>query len=175
MPFDPFGRLFAEPKPDPDIMNFKNPFRLGNSVGMEGLNSRRDVAKVESLLGRANALDLSKTDGVTGFFGARTDDAVKKFQKDRGLKVDGLITPNGPTLRTLIANQDTPKNPKPPTAPKVPKLKNPTPPKRPKVPNIPPEQIEKKAKERGITKEQLLQELQEQRIQQLRQLLEILQ
>jgi len=28
---------------------------------------------------------------------------VKKFQKDRGLKVDGLIHPEGPTLKTLIA------------------------------------------------------------------------
>lgn len=100
---DPFGRLLADPGPDPDILGFKNPFRIRDSVGMEGLNSRRDVAKVENLLGRAGALDLAKTDGVTGFFGARTDEAVKKFQKDRGLKVDGLINPNGPTLKTLIA------------------------------------------------------------------------
>ena len=54
-------------------MNFKNPFRIQDSVGLEGLNARRDVAKVESLLGRAGALDLSETDGVTGFFGARAD------------------------------------------------------------------------------------------------------
>ncbi|NQU61014.1 MAG: peptidoglycan-binding protein [Rhodospirillales bacterium] len=101
---DPFGRLLAEPKPEPEIMDFQNSFRIRDSVGMEGSNARRDVAKVESLLDRAGALDLAKTDGVTGFFGARTDEAVKKFQKDRGLKVDGLINPNGPTLRTLAAN-----------------------------------------------------------------------
>ena len=100
---DPFGRLTAEPKPEPEISNFRNPFRIRDSVGMEGMNSRRDVAKVESLLGRAGALDLAETDGVTGFFGARADEAVKKFQKDHGLRVDGLINPNGPTLRTLIA------------------------------------------------------------------------
>jgi len=101
MPFDPFGRLLAEP--EPEIMHFKNPFQIRNVVGMEGMNSRRDVAKVESLLGCAVALDLAKTDGVTGFFGARTDDAVRKFQKDRGLKVDGLISPNGPAVKTLSA------------------------------------------------------------------------
>ena len=100
---DPFGRLTAEPKPEPEISNFRNPFRIRDSVGMEGMNSRRDVAKVESLLGRAGALDLAETDGVTGFFGARADEAVRKFQKDHGLRVDGLINPNGPTLRTLIA------------------------------------------------------------------------
>ena len=100
---DPFGRLMAEPKPEPEISNFRNPLRIRDSVGMEGLNSRRDVAKVENLLGQAGALDLAKTDGVTGFFGARADEAVRKFQKDRGLKVDGLINPNGPTFRTLIA------------------------------------------------------------------------
>jgi peptidoglycan hydrolase-like protein with peptidoglycan-binding domain len=100
---DPFGRLLADPGPDLDILDFNTPFRIRDSVGMEGLNGRRDVAKVESLLGRAGTLDLAKTDGITGFFGARTDEAVKKFQKDRGLKGDDLITPNGPTLKTLIA------------------------------------------------------------------------
>ncbi|MDA0304939.1 MAG: peptidoglycan-binding domain-containing protein [Proteobacteria bacterium] len=100
---DPFGRLLAEPKPDREILNFQNPLSIRDSIGMEGMNSRRDVAKVENLLGRAGALDLSKTDGVTGFFGARTDEAVRTFQKDRGLKVDGLINPRSPTMRTLIA------------------------------------------------------------------------
>ena len=100
---DPFGRVLAEPKPDPEIMDFRNPFRLRHAVGMEGLNDRRDVAKVENLLGRTGALDLDKTDGLTGFFGARADEAVRKFQRDRGLKVDGLINPNGPTIKTLFA------------------------------------------------------------------------
>jgi peptidoglycan hydrolase-like protein with peptidoglycan-binding domain len=100
---DPFGRLMAESSPDPEIMEFKNPFRLGNPVSLEGRNGRRDIAKVENLLGRVGALNLNKTDGVTGYFGAHTGEAVKEFQKDRGLKTDGLINPNGPTLKTLVA------------------------------------------------------------------------
>ena len=78
---DPFGRVMAEPKPDFEILNFKNPFSIRDSVGMEGANARRDVAKVESLLDRAGALDLAKTDGLTGFFGARTDEAVKNSKR----------------------------------------------------------------------------------------------
>ena len=42
---DPFGRVLAAPKSEPEIMNFKNPFRIRDSVGMEGRNNRRDVAQ----------------------------------------------------------------------------------------------------------------------------------
>lgn len=55
----------------------------------------------ETMLGAAGALDLSKTDGPTGYWGLRTEDATKKFQKQNGLKVDGLMNPGGETIRTL--------------------------------------------------------------------------
>ena len=100
---DPFGRVLAAPKPEPEIMNFKNPFRIRESVGMDGLNARRDVAKVESLLGRVGDLNLAETDGVTGFVGLRMDEAIRRFQKRNRLRVDGQINPGGETLTTLGA------------------------------------------------------------------------
>lgn len=100
---DPFGRVLAEPKPDPEISNLRNLFQLLESVGMEGRNNRRDVAKVESLFDSLGELDLSETEGVTGFVGARLDESIRRFQKRQGLKVDGLINPSGETITTTSA------------------------------------------------------------------------
>lgn len=100
---DPFGRLPAEPGPEPEIEDLRDPLHLRDSVGLEGANGRRDVAKVESLLGRTGDLDLADTDGVTGFAGLRLDEAVRRFQKRHGLKVDGHVAPGGETVTTLGA------------------------------------------------------------------------
>ena len=100
---DPFGRLMAEPEPEPEITGFRYPFRIHDSVGMEGRNNRRDVAKVENLFGRLGELNLDETDGVTGFAGARLDEAIRRFQKRQGLKVDGHINPGGETITTTGA------------------------------------------------------------------------
>jgi len=75
---------------------------LKGSVGPDAANRRHDVARVEALLGGAGALDVTTTEGPTGYFGRRTDAAIRKLQRDRRLKVDGLITPKGPTLATLM-------------------------------------------------------------------------
>ena len=100
---DSFGRLPAPTRPDPEIANFQNPFAIRDSVGMSGRNNRRDVAKIESLLGRAGAFDLAGTDGATGYAGLRLDEAIRRFQKRHGLKVDGRINPGGETIATLGA------------------------------------------------------------------------
>ena len=100
---DPFGRLMAEPEPEPEITGFRYPFRIHDSVGMEGRNNRRDVAKVENLFGRLGELNLDETDGVTGFAGARLDEAIRRFQKRQGLKLDGLVNPGGETITTTGA------------------------------------------------------------------------
>lgn len=98
---DPFGRLGVDEEPDTEIADIKNPMRIKASVGDSGQNSRRDVAKTEQLLGDAGTLDLKKTDGPTGYWGMRTSDATKAFQKQNGLKVDGGINPTGETIRAL--------------------------------------------------------------------------
>lgn len=68
---------------------------------MTGKNRRGDVAKVEGLMGAAGPLDLWQTDGPTGYYGARLEDAVKRFQKSKGLKVDGHLNPGGETIGSL--------------------------------------------------------------------------
>lgn len=100
---DAFGRVLPESGPDPEIEDLGDPLHLQDSVGVDGTNRRRDVAKVESLLGRTGDLDLSQTDGVTGFVGLRLDEAIRRFQKRHGLKVDGHVAPGGETITTLGA------------------------------------------------------------------------
>lgn len=78
-----------------------SPYQLDAPVGRRGANDRIDVAKIETLLGRAGYLDLAPTDGPTGYYGARLENALKRFQKDDGLKADGLVNPDGPTLAAL--------------------------------------------------------------------------
>jgi lysozyme family protein len=103
---DPFGRLPEPPKARKPEKGFdlRNPFSLNQPVGLSGINKRDDVAKVETLLGRTGHFDPSKTKGPTGFFGTRLDQAVKRFQKDRSLKTDGLLNPGGETLTALAAH-----------------------------------------------------------------------
>jgi peptidoglycan hydrolase-like protein with peptidoglycan-binding domain len=75
---------------------------LHASVGRFGRNRRRDVAKVEALLDRTDDLDLDRTGGPTGYFGAPQEEGIKRFQRRKGLEVDGLINPKGPTLASLL-------------------------------------------------------------------------
>lgn len=74
---------------------------LDAPVGRRGDNDRTDVVKIETLLSKSGYLDLDATEGPTGYYGARVEDALKRFQKDGGLKADGLVNPDGPTLAAL--------------------------------------------------------------------------
>ncbi len=99
---DPFGRIDPPKRaPDLEIADIKKPTTLSSSVGDRGTNKRRDVAKVEKMLGDAGTLDLKKTDGPTGYWGMRTSDATKAFQKKNNLKIDGQINPAGETVKKL--------------------------------------------------------------------------
>ena len=86
--------------PDSGVWNVGD-ITLTGPVGMIGDNRPNDVAKVETRLGQTGHLDLGATDGPTGYFGARTEQAVKRFQKDHGLNVDGRLNPGGETIRAL--------------------------------------------------------------------------
>lgn len=100
---DPFGRL-PELLPEPDARPaFDDPLALAEPVGADGRNRRDDVARIETLLDAAGYLDLDETDGPTGFFGQRLDQAIRRFQKDRGLKIDGAILPGGETIGAFAA------------------------------------------------------------------------
>ena len=98
---DPFGRIRGTVHDDrPDTKGLST---IAQSVGMEGKNDRADVAVAETLLHQNGVLDTNQTKGPTGYFGTRADQAIRRFQKDKGLKVDGLMLPNGPTIQALQA------------------------------------------------------------------------
>lgn len=77
------------------------PFDLHGVVAPSGGdNTRPDVAKVQTLLGKAGYLDLGR-DGPSGYANPATDTAIRKFQRDKGLAVDGILKPGGPTISAL--------------------------------------------------------------------------
>jgi hypothetical protein len=78
-----------------------SPFALHGIVAPSGGdNTRPDVAKVQTLLGKVGYLDLGQ-DGPSGYANPATDTAIRKFQKDKGLAVDGVLKPGGPTITAL--------------------------------------------------------------------------
>ena len=78
-----------------------NPFALSAPVGPNGTNGRLDVAKVETLTGTLGDFDLDRTEGPTGYYGERLKQGVEKYQKTNDLKVDGVLKPDGETLRKM--------------------------------------------------------------------------
>lgn len=76
-------------------------FALGAPVGPDQPNRREDIIKVETILGNTGHHDLTATAGPLGYWGERQEKAVKTWQGESGLKVDGLLKPNGPTIASL--------------------------------------------------------------------------
>ena len=98
---DPFGRLSDPSTTRLEASGLGSLFTLGNPVGRRGGNNRRDVARVETLLGGTGHLDLNQTEGPTGYFGDRLDQVICGFQKDNSLRVDGVLNPGGETINAL--------------------------------------------------------------------------
>jgi peptidoglycan hydrolase-like protein with peptidoglycan-binding domain len=78
-----------------------NPFALHGSVGRDKQNRRGDVFKLQALLHREGHLDSEATGGPTGYWGNRDDAALRAFQKENGLSVDGYADPSGETIGKL--------------------------------------------------------------------------
>jgi peptidoglycan hydrolase-like protein with peptidoglycan-binding domain len=76
---------------------------LRAGVGDKEPNGRVDVAKVEALLEAAGACDLKRLKGPTGHFATGKSDAIRDFQRAKGLEADGRVLPNGPTIKALKA------------------------------------------------------------------------
>lgn len=83
-------------------------FRLNGPVGTGRANQRGDVFKLQALLHREGMLDAAATGGPTGYWGNRDDVAMRDYQKDGGLKVDGWAAPGGPTLAALRRGYEPP-------------------------------------------------------------------
>lgn len=114
-PTDAFGRL----PPDDRFEAFREAWRNGATIGQlfgdkafrlkapvakNGENHRSDIAKLQVMLGRTGDLDVMSTQGPTGLYSFLLDDAIRSFQGNHGLAVDGVIKPNGETIRALGAS-----------------------------------------------------------------------
>ena len=113
----PLGARLSDEDDDPAIPAFQTawkdgalvedlfgpqPFALHGSVGGSGAdNHRSDVAKVETLLGDAGYYKPMTDSGPNGWHNPNLDSAIRSFQKDKGLQVDGLLKPGGSTITAI--------------------------------------------------------------------------
>ena len=98
---------------DEKAFDLSNIYHLKGQITGQGNINPNDVAKIKVLLGQAGVFGLSETQGLTGFYGLRLEQGLKKFQKQRELKVDAEIDPNGEALQALklaLGDQDTIQN-----------------------------------------------------------------
>ncbi len=59
------------------------------------------MAKIETTLGATEHYDVAGTNGPTDYVGNSLVEGIKEFQKQNGLDNDGVIKPNGPSLKVL--------------------------------------------------------------------------
>ena len=78
-------------------------FETRAGIGGSEINGRIDVAKAETLLERAGAMDLKDLDGPTGIWGDDKAEAILRFQAGNGLKQDAVMQPGGETMGMLKA------------------------------------------------------------------------
>ena len=110
MEVDASGRGIDPPPLRTDIEPFRprvraDDLRLGAPVGRGAANGFADVLGLQKVLSRLGAYDFDIAEGErSGEARPRLVQAIQSFQKDSGLKVDGLINPAGPTIETLEQN-----------------------------------------------------------------------
>lgn len=91
----------ADNRPHIPESNDADLFSLLGTVGDWGENNRQDVIKAQILLGNAGYYDLVDLGGPTGWAGGELKRSLRRYQKDRGLSVDGIMLPDGETMRSL--------------------------------------------------------------------------
>jgi hypothetical protein len=72
-----------------------DPFRFKGSVGLGGDNFRDDVIRAQVLLGNSGDYDLAALGAPTGWPGGELWRGIRKYQKRKGLSVDGILQPVG--------------------------------------------------------------------------------
>jgi len=84
-------------------------FRLGGAVGGDGAPNRRaDVARIETFLADTGHYKPLK-DGPSGYVNDGLVEAIRAFQKDKGLPATGTIDPVSPVLDLLLKLLDRPR------------------------------------------------------------------
>ena len=76
-------------------------FGLSNNVGNGLANKEEDVLFVKQGLSDAGFMDISEDPEPHGFMTRHMDDAIKGFQKDNNLRVDGKLFSSGETFTQL--------------------------------------------------------------------------
>lgn len=89
------------PVPPSSIPDFGDLFRLTGAIGSEAANARDDVIRAQILLGQSGDLDLDSLGGPTGWPGGELTRGLKRYQRRKGLTVDGLMLPDGETINAL--------------------------------------------------------------------------
>lgn len=103
--------------------------KLSAGVGVGQANRTHDVTTVQVLLKKNLLLVAQRTAiAVDGLAGSATIALIRRFQKNvrSARSPDGIVRPNGPTFRALIAHASSPPGAKPPTPPPEPVAKVPT-------------------------------------------------
>lgn len=80
---------------------FGDLFRFTGAVGPEAANARDVVIRAQILLGQTGDLDLDGLGGPTGWPGGELTRGLKRYQRRKGLTVDGLMLPDGETITAL--------------------------------------------------------------------------
>lgn len=96
------------------MSKFYNSLKLKNSVGNNLANDPDDVIAVKSVMTRMGRLRLDPDKAEPHAYLTRDlDEALKSYQKERGLRVDGIMFPGGETekslnyeLKQLVAGQE---------------------------------------------------------------------
>lgn len=88
------GRFQADAR----LFDLSGPVGLDQG-GIEQANRRADVFKLQTLLYREGYLDAAgPADGWGGDWTNRDDYALRRFQRDNGLNIDGVAQPGGETI-----------------------------------------------------------------------------
>lgn len=98
--------LFPSLKPHlpgrrPPGRSFGDLFDIAGPVGPEAENARDDVIRAQILLGQTGDLDLDSLGGPTGWPGGELTRGLQRYQRRKGLTVDGLMLPDGETINAL--------------------------------------------------------------------------
>jgi hypothetical protein len=84
------------------MTKFYNSFRIKNSVGNNLANDPDDVMAVKSAMTRMGRLRLDPDKAEPhGYLTRDLDQALKSYQKERGLRVDGIMFAGGETEKNL--------------------------------------------------------------------------
>ncbi len=106
--FLPGFREDRAPEDRPDILRdpltvLLDPLRLEDSIRNGRENNQDDVLRLQRRLGVLGLIPGETLRDPTGILDRETSDGIKNFQRMLGLKMDGLVTPDGETAQGLEA------------------------------------------------------------------------